>query len=352
MTLLWRTWATQWLIFSLILFRSFKSFQSFQLDGDRISREIEEVEEWETLDDSPHTVIPIFKRKSTRRSLVQKLRQLDMKVQGVELSDYYNNEYVGLMGVGTPPQFLTVVFDTGSSDIWIPSTRCNTCGSHNAFDETKSSSYEVSTGKKGDSAPFRISYGSGDVEGDIVLETVTLSNLTLPRVKLGIVTSEDDAIADFDMDGICGLAFDGLSVVTKPSILDSMSHTFPNLSHSFSIYLSADPGDLAKPSVITFGGYDLSIVSEEAEFFFTPVIRDTAALTYWTVSLTAFEVGASSVFTTLDEVDVVFSVCAYGSVVPSDDMSLFFSFFPIVCHSLPPFFHNDTFRQVIMPGHH
>ena len=31
----------------------------------------------------------------------------------VELSDYYNNEFVGNLGIGTPPQYFTVVFDTG-----------------------------------------------------------------------------------------------------------------------------------------------------------------------------------------------------------------------------------------------
>lgn len=31
----------------------------------------------------------------------------------VELSDYYNNEFVGTIGVGSPPQYFTVVFDTG-----------------------------------------------------------------------------------------------------------------------------------------------------------------------------------------------------------------------------------------------
>lgn len=31
----------------------------------------------------------------------------------VILSDYYNNEFVGNLGIGTPSQFFTVVFDTG-----------------------------------------------------------------------------------------------------------------------------------------------------------------------------------------------------------------------------------------------
>lgn len=175
-----------------------------------------------------------------------------------------------------------------------------------------SSTYEVSIGKDEEPAPFRISYGSGDVSGEVALDTITLSTLSLPKVKVGVVTAEDETIADFDMDGICGLAFDGLAVVTKPGILDTLTHSYPNLSHSFSIYLSADPDDDEKPSIITFGGYDLSIVKETAVFYYTPIIKDTTALTYWTISIVSFEIGDSSVFTSIDDVNSVFSVCSYG----------------------------------------
>lgn len=265
--------------------------------------------------------IPMVRRRGRRRQrhlrLLESSRRLreKMSVPSLELSNFYNNEYIGTVGVGTPPQYLTVVFDTGSSDIWIPGSDCTTCGEHTAFDSTQSSSYALSYGSNNEDsgAPFKISYGSGNVKGVIVTETVTLSTLELPTVKLGEVSAEDEAIADFDMDGICGLAFDGLSVVTKPSLLDSMTHTYPNLSHAFSIYLSADPDDTDKPSIITFGGYDLSIVSDSAVFYYTPVIRDTSALTYWTVSLSEFAVGTSSDFTTPDDVVIALSACTYES---------------------------------------
>ena len=244
-----------------------------------------------------------------RRSLRSK-----MEVPSIELTNFYNNEYIGSIGVGTPTQYLTVVFDTGSSDIWIPVIDCATCGDSTLFDSEQSSTYSTSEGKDGNAAPFKISYGSGSVKGVIILETLTLSTLTVPSVKLGGVDYEDETISDFDMDGICGLAFDGLSVVTKPSVLDSMTHTYPNLSHAFSLYLNADPDDTeAAASIITFGGYDLSLVSDTASFFYTPVIRDTTALTYWTVSLTGFVVGSSPTFSSTEDVVGVLSVCTYES---------------------------------------
>lgn len=211
----------------------------------------------------------------------------------------------------------------GSSDVWIPSKKCKTCAKHKSFNSDVSSTYKVVKDTLYNDVPktqsFTISYGSGDIKGNVASDQFGLNTLLLPNTVFGEVTSEDETISLFDMDGIVGLGFNGLAVVTKPGILDSIKFNYPNLSLSFSMYLSSDPDDHTKPSKITFGDYDLNIVGENATFFYTPVVRYSKELTYWTVTMTGFEIGTSDLFVTANDVMVTLSMCTYGLAKIKDD---------------------------------
>ncbi len=249
--------------------------------------------------------------------------------QSIELTDYWNNEYVGTIGVGTPPQDVTVVFDTGSSDIWVPSVKCSSCptsATHTTpFNPDASSTYKATMKNAlwgtSDQKSFYLHYGSGSVSGLVCEESLTLNHIRLEGVSIGEAIDEDSTMASFDMDGIFGLAFEGIAAMTRPSPLRVMQEQHPDLTAGFSMYLSSDPSETHKMSFITFGGYDLDVVGQDAVFYYTPLVRGHSAtntesgLTYWTVQLRGFEVGLAR--ESIDSMDdfygqgIKISMCKY-----------------------------------------
>jgi len=211
----------------------------------------------------------------------------------VFLEDYFNNQYIGDIGVGSPPQYLRMVFDTGSSDLWIPGGKYVDYGElHNKFESSKSLTYTP----VGEAKSFVIQYGTGLVTGFEAVDNFLVGDLVCKGVHFGEVSYEDIPVSKFRMDGIAGLAFRGLSVLTTPTLLELIFEQNPSIPKLFSIFFSNDPDYLDSPSHIWFGGYDLAIVGDNATWHFTPVIqRDYGDLKYWGVKMTGFQlVGSDS----------------------------------------------------------
>ena len=116
----------------------------------------------------------------------KKLAELDTEVEASEESNYLDAQFYGTVSIGTPPRDFKVVFDTGSSDLWVPSARSRhiTSQLHKKYNSAKSWTHVP------DGRAFSIKYGTGSVEGFLSKDTVTLGGMSVDNITFGEVTRQ------------------------------------------------------------------------------------------------------------------------------------------------------------------
>ncbi|KAG8898043.1 Type I transmembrane sorting receptor [Tulasnella sp. 403] len=144
--------------------------------------------------------------------------------------------YHGPIDIGTPPQFSNVDFDTGSSDLWLPTTDCDGCAGP-LFDPGQSDTF-YDTGE-----PFSIQYADGsNTNGTVAYDTVTVAGLTFENQTFGAVTAESDSFKSSPMAGLMGLAFEGLAQTKATPWFIHLAEQGALESNVFSFYLARGGG--------------------------------------------------------------------------------------------------------------
>ena len=109
------------------------------------------------------------------------------------------------------------MFDTGSSNLWIPSVGCNGaggCANKQAYNKSLSSTYV----KNGES--FSIQYGTGSCAGTLDQDTVNFAGIAVTSAVFGEATQMAQFFSQSPVGGILGLAFkkiaaDGITPITN-----------------------------------------------------------------------------------------------------------------------------------------
>ncbi|KAN0059701.1 aspartic proteinase precursor [Thecaphora frezii] len=201
------------------------------------------------------------------------------KGHGVPLSDFMNAQYFCDISLGTPAQSFKVILDTGSSNLWVPSTSCSSiaCFLHAKYDSSASSTY------KQNGTEFKIQYGSGSMEGFVSQDTLRIGDLTVKGQDFAEATKEPGlAFAFGKFDGILGLAYDTISVngIVPPLYQMINQGLLDEPQVSFYLGSSEDNGGEA-----VFGGSDEA--HYEGKIHWAPVRRKG----YWEVGLDKVSLG-------------------------------------------------------------
>jgi cathepsin D len=199
------------------------------------------------------------------------------------IKNYMDAQYYGDICIGTPCQKFGVVFDTGSSNIWVPSHNCPwsdiACLMHNKYNSAHSSTY-VKNGTK-----FAIQYGSGQCAGFVSIDTISVAGLEVEKQPFGEATSEPGmAFVAAKFDGLFGMGYPSISV-------DGLEPWFNNAfeagvvpKNQFSFYLNRDASS-ADGGELMLGGDNPDYYT--GDFTCAPVTRQA----YWQFKMDAGKIG-------------------------------------------------------------
>lgn len=199
-------------------------------------------------------------------------------VNGVDLKDlpvtpihnFVDAQYYGEIELGTPGQVFSVIFDTGSSNVWVPSSICISlaCLNHPRYNSKKSSTY------KADGRPFEIKYGSGGVKGFVSSDNLSTADgqVTATKFFFGEATQVNGiSFVAAKFEGIVGLGYRAISVLDLPTYIETLNKQGQIPIQSFSFYLTREAS--SEGSALIFGGSDNQYYDGPITYF--PVIDQT-----------------------------------------------------------------------------
>mmetsp|Transcript_76331 Transcript_76331/g.171225 ORF Transcript_76331/g.171225 Transcript_76331/m.171225 type:complete len:396 (-) Transcript_76331:125-1312(-) len=200
------------------------------------------------------------------------------------VSDYKDTLYTAKIMVGTPGREEDVIFDTGSSNLWVPNKQpkgVDRLHQKHTYNHAESSTY------KSDGTPFHIQYGSGPVAGFLSVDDIAFGGLTMKSYKFAEVndmTGLGQLYTQTPMDGILGMAFDSIAQDHCPTPMRTLVDSGAISDAVFAFYMGPNG-----KSELVLGGVDEA--HYQGEFQYIPLNAET----YWQVHLNNLKVNGKKI---------------------------------------------------------
>ncbi|KAG8985305.1 hypothetical protein FRB90_004791, partial [Tulasnella sp. 427] len=184
--------------------------------------------------------------------------------------------YYGNLDTGTPAQTTTIDFDTGSSDLIIPSVDCKNCTGP-FFDPNKSTSFATNQ------QPFSTAFGDGSTaDGVIATDTVAMGGLSLQNQPFAVILQASKGF-DGPNAGLMGLAFPTIAQTGATPWFINLANAGALESNVVSFYLSRQGAD---GSELCVGCIDSSKFTGDPEYF--PLTPGNASQKFWDIHTQGF----------------------------------------------------------------
>lgn len=200
-----------------------------------------------------HERLLFLARRTRSELLFTNTRGKSKRRSDASASIVHKTAYWGEITLGDPVQRFSVIFDTGSGNMIVPSVACASagCQPHRKYDPKTSHSAEKIANEDGETMS-EITFGTGQIEGEFVRDRLCIGKAEM-CFSFNFIAANKETVQPFEsipFDGIMGLGFKDLSMGNGFNIIDSLqsSGLLPNSQISF--FLTDDDD-----SEVIFGGF-------------------------------------------------------------------------------------------------
>ncbi|KAF8159830.1 aspartic peptidase domain-containing protein [Crassisporium funariophilum] len=203
-----------------------------------------------------------------------------------------DSSYYGSLAIGTPPTSYNVILDTGSSisDLWVADYQCTTgCEQVPTFNPTTSSSFQ------NQSAPFSITYGSGQAAGSLGQDVVQMAGFSVTNQVFAVCNQVSSGLLTAPVSGLLGLAFPNIA----SSKAEPLWHTLvtggawdsPLMAFHLTRYINSSGVQTEEPGgSFSMGFVNSTLYTGDIEYIDMPVQGS-----YWILPMTSISVQGNAI---------------------------------------------------------